>query len=196
MGGGVNAEFFNNTAFLGDSRVEGLSYYCGSDVPGASFFTSRGIMLDGVSSKKANTTTTGQQLTMIEALGQKQYKKVYMMFGVNELGWPYEDVFQRHYEDVIKLVKQSQPGAEIYVMGIFPVTAKKSSSGTIYTNEKIDRFDARVKAAAAACNVHYISVRPALVDESGVLPAAASSDGVHLNAQYCYKWLNYLSKNS
>ena len=74
--------------------------------------------------------------------------------------------------------------------------AAKSASGSIYTNEKIDRFDARVKAAASACGVNYISVRPALVDASGVLPAAASSDGVHLNAQYCYKWLNYLSNHS
>ena len=61
---GVNTEFFDNTAFVGDSRVEGLSYYCGSDIPGASFFTSRGIMLDGVTSKKVITTTGGQQLTL------------------------------------------------------------------------------------------------------------------------------------
>ena len=39
---------------------------------------------------------------------------------------------------------------------------------------------------------YYLDVHSALMDENGVLPEAASPDGIHLNAPYYKNWFNYL----
>ena len=45
-------------------------------------------------------------------------------------------------------------------------------------------------------NVTYLDVQSALVDNQGHLPEDASTDGIHLDVEYCEKWLDYLKNNS
>ena len=50
--------------------------------------------------------------------------------------------------------------------------------------ENIDNLPMGIKGAAA------------VADSSGYLPAEASTDGVHLNKEYCGKWLDYLKNHT
>ena len=43
--------------------------------------------------------------------------------------------------------------------------------------------------------IKFIDLVPVLADESGNLPENASPDGIHLNKEYCLKWLEYLKNN-
>lgn len=36
----------------------------------------------------------------------------------------------------------------------------------------------------------------AVVNEKGILPSDASNDGIHLNYEYCKKWMNYLKTHT
>ena len=43
--------------------------------------------------------------------------------------------------------------------------------------------------------IQYINLVPELADQNGNLPEEASPDGVHLNREYCLKWLECLKNN-
>ncbi len=44
--------------------------------------------------------------------------------------------------------------------------------------------------------VYYLNVAEAVADDNGYLPEEASTDGVHLNKEYCAKWLDYLKSHT
>ena len=64
----------------------------------------------------------GQYLTVGEALEQADYSKVYIMLGMNELGWVYESEYAKGYARIIDVIQSTHPDAEIYVQSIIPVS--------------------------------------------------------------------------
>ena len=142
------------------------------------------------------TLEDGQKVTVMEALQQQSYAKIYIMFGVNELGWPYDDVFEEKYAKMVSDIRQLQPNAIIYVQNILPISAERSATDEIYNNNNVYRFNAVIKKMAEAQNVVYLDVASSVADETGALPAEASTDGIHCNGVYCDKWLEYLRTNT
>lgn len=179
---------FENAAFLGDSRTAGLDEKL--VVGQADFYTSIGIDVRGVLQKKVFTLSNGQKGTMLEAVSEKNYDKIYLMFGINELGWPYKDTFVQYYTTIIETLKQRFPNAEIYVQSIIPMVEKRTDE--VYNNEKIALFNTYIEEVAKNTEVNWINVNSAVTDEAGALPEEASSDGIHLNRYYLFKWADYL----
>ncbi|MDR0570459.1 MAG: GDSL-type esterase/lipase family protein [Clostridiales Family XIII bacterium] len=186
-------EYFADALFIGDSRTEGLFMY--STLAGATFYFSKGMAVDKVFSSP-NVTVDGVKMTVGEALGKKRFGKVYVMLGVNELGWVYTDMFIEKYGQLIDRIKETQPGAPVFVQSIFPVTAKKSAADKIYNNPTIDRFNALIEEMAKDKGVAYLAVDESVQDEDGCLPQEATVDGVHLNKAYCLKWEDYLRRHT
>ncbi len=185
----AGTRWFDDAVLIGDSRTEGLENYDG--LGDATYYAVKGLMVDTVYTKAA-VKVSGKKLTVMQALQRKNFGKVYIMLGVNELGWSSFDTFLKDYGKVVDDVKKYQPGARVYLQSILPVSAKKSASTTIYTNEKIVHANQAIRRLAQEKKVKYLAVDSALRDASGALPEGASTDGVHLNAEYCKKWCEYL----
>ena len=183
--GQVADSYFDDAAFIGDSRTQGLQLYTG--LPNATFYATQGLMVDTFFSKKF-VKAGGGKITIPDAMKNQTFKKVYIMLGVNELGWAYEKVFIQKYGEVVDKVKELQPDAKIYVQSILPVTKAKSDGDAIY-NELIEQM-CREKG------VTYLHVADAVGLDNGALPAGSATDGVHLNREYCYKWLDYLKTHT
>ena len=185
----VDDSYFADAVFVGDSRTEGLRMYSG--LTGAKFFSEVGLTVTKAFSDSF-VALDGQYLTAAEALRQADYGKVYIMLGMNELGWVYESVFADEYGKIIDVIRESHPGAEIYVQSIIPVSRWKDGSNDIYTNANVVRLQ---KALAEMCvekGVHYVNVAEAVQDADGFLPADATPDGLPLTPEYCKIWLDYL----
>ena len=185
---------FSDSCFIGDSRTVGLSYNSGK--PMATFYCATGLNVSSALDEKNIELDNGYYGNVVEALQQRQFGRIFIMFGINEVGWPYVDVFQSEYEELINAVKAAQPDAKIYVQLIIPVTASRSAQGDSINNTNVATFNEAVKAAAENCGVEWIDVSPALVDENGDLPEDAASDGIHLVKDYLLKWIDYLEKNT
>lgn len=180
--------FFQDAVFIGDSRTEGLGL---SGLMGkATFYAYKGLMVDTAFTKQV-INEGGQKLTVVDALRKHKFGKVYIMLGVNELGWPSEDTFIKRYGKLVDEVKKIEPSSKIYIQSILPVSKAKSDKG-IYTNERIRLYNRLIKEMCAQKGVKYLDVYQAVVDSSGALPADAAVDGVHLKMEYCKKWANYL----
>jgi lysophospholipase L1-like esterase len=182
-------DYFSNALFIGDSRTQGLLLY--SNLGNAGYYAARGLTVEQVF-KKAVVDSASGKLTVSDALSQHAFGKVYLMFGLNELGWNSADKFIEQYGLVIDRVKETQPDAIVYVQSIMPVSAWKSAKDPVHNNTNITRFNEMIEQLANEKNVIYLNVSEGVADGSGVLPDEASSDGMHLNKKYCIKWEEYL----
>ncbi|MBS1327769.1 MAG: hypothetical protein HP041_07205 [Oscillospiraceae bacterium] len=191
--GQVADSYFDDAAFIGDSRTQGLQLYTG--LPNATFYATQGLMVDTFFSKKF-VKAGGGKITIPDAMRNQTFKKVYIMLGVNELGWVYEKVFIQKYGEVVDKVKELQPDAKVYVQSILPVTKAKSDGDAIYNNTKISRYNELIEQMCREKGVTYLHVADAVGLDNGALPAGSATDGVHLNREYCYKWLDYLKTHT
>lgn len=189
----VEDSYFDDALFIGDSRTEGLMLYSGLQT--ATFYTHKGMMVSKAFTSKVIDTPSGK-VTVVEALKQKQFGKIYIMLGVNELGWAYDSFFAEKYAELVDAVKAAQPQATIYIQSILPVSADKSARDKIYNNPKILNYNRLIREMVAAKGVYYVDVAAGIQDEQGCLPKDSTTDGVHLTASYCKVWLQYLKTHT
>lgn len=190
----VGQSYFDDAVFIGNSRSEGFKLYAG--VNNASYLVYKGLNVRTILTKEI-TEIDGQKLTAMQALEKKKYGKIYIMLGINELGWPYENVFIEEYGAIIDKIKSLQPNAVIYVQSIFPVSAARDAKGDSVNNKRILTYNELIKKMVREKGVYYLNIAEALQNEAGVLPPEASNDGVHLKAAYCKNdWLSYLKTHT
>lgn len=190
-----NEVIFDETiAFIGNSRTQGFIMYNG--LSKVQDYTYIGLMVDTAMTKEFVKTENGKKITLLQDMENKQINKVYIMLGINELGWSYPSVFKLKYGELIDEIRKVKPNCDIYVQSIIPVTKSKDKSDRIYNNTNIKKFNSLIKEVAKEKNVKYLDVQSALTNSEGYLPEEASTDGIHIGKKYCEKWLNYLKNNS
>lgn len=188
----VDDSWFADAAFVGDSRTEGLLLYSGLKAGGG--FAHRGLTVQSARSDRV-ITVNGQTCTAVEALAQGSYSKVYLMLGVNELGWYNDTRYENNYAQLIDLVREAQPDAQIYLQTLIPVTAEKSASSYV-NNPQILVYNEIITRLAQEKGVYLVDVWSAFAGEDGALDAEGSVDGVHLTRPYYVKWLDYLKTHT
>lgn len=176
----------DGVAFLGNSNLEDLYVY--GLIPDADFFYKVGLTVD-----KADTDTAeGSDIPILEEVKGKNYEKIFLMFGNNELGWD-TTTFLDDYEELIQTVRSEDPNARIYVMGILPITKEVSDQAVEgATQEHIDQLNEELKTLANDNDCYFMDLGLAMKNEDGYLPDSAAEDGVHLNKEYCVRWAEIL----
>lgn len=184
----------SDAVFIGDSRTVGMMN--STDKPKATFLCAVGLNIDTALTSADITLENGNYGTIPDALAQKQYGRVYIAFGTNEMGWPYIDTFKEHYTALVSRIIELQPTAEIYCLGILPVTVSKDAEGASVNNTNAETFSQAISEVAVQLGVNYLDCSAAVEDENGYLPEEASTDGVHLNSEYCLRWQNFIIDNT
>ncbi len=190
----VSEEYFKDALFIGDSRTE--MFVLNSGMKEIHSHTAKGLMVDTIFTKPLVEIENGEKIPIMEALKKESYQKIYIMLGINELGWRYENIYIEKYGEIIDALKESQPDASIYVESLIPVSAEKSKKDPVYNNERIALYNNLLQKMAQEKEVYYVNVAEALSDETGALFADASSDGVHQNKKYSGVWLDYLKNHT
>ena len=189
----VDDSYFDDAVFIGNSRTEGLKMYSG--LTKATFITEVGLTVKTIFTDYCDISGGYKNLCFSE-LDSREFSKVYIMLGMNELGWVYESVFKEDYGKIIDKIREINPDAKIYIQSIIPVSKWKDSNDTTYTIYNVDRLNTQLRALADEKEVHYVDVAEGLMDEEGYLPYEATLDGVHLVPEYCVKWLDYLKSHT
>lgn len=187
-------EYFRDAVFIGDSRTEGFILNNGLTAKVKSF-THKGLTVDTIFTDKI-INLNGNKVSIIDALKETSFSKVYIMLGINETGWIYSDLFIDKYKKVIDAVKDINPKCMIYIESIIPVTEKVSNEHQYINNAKIKEYNSLIKEMAKEKGAYYLNVQEALVNANEVLPDEAATDGIHLNRKYCEKWMEYLKNHT
>lgn len=189
--GAAMKDDFSDACFIGDSRTLGLGLNC--DKAKADFYASQGLNISSALTDQVIELQNGNMGTVLEAVAQREYKRIFVMFGINELGWPYPENFVEKYEELIEGIKAAQPNATIYVQSILPVAASAVNNDAVFTNENINAFNTYVEQAANETGVNYLDINGYFKDNSGMLPEDAAADGIHFVRAYCLKWIDLLA---
>lgn len=185
----VKDTYFDDVVFLGDSRTEGFSLYSGLKT--GTCFYAVGATVESVFTKDIWETPEGK-VPLLDAVAETACGKVYVMLGVNELGWNGTEIFRNQCAKVIDRIREDHPDAEVVLQSILPVSAKQDAKGSYVNNERIAVYNQELLALAEEKACAYLNVAEAVVDENGFLRENWTFDGVHLNVQGCQAWLEYL----
>ncbi len=186
--GKVDASYFDDALFIGDSRSEGFQLY--SELDNATYYVYKGLSVETVNTKAVITAPDGTKQTVMNALKQKQFGKVYIMLGINELGWTNLNAFIEKYGALVDAVKEYNPNAVVYVQSILPVSDIKAND-PVYNNENVNKFNSLIQEMVKQKEVYYVNSAESVMKD-GMLIHEASTDGVHLNKKYCMIWRDYL----
>ena len=185
----VDKSYFDDAVFIGDSRTEGLITY--NSLNNATSLTYKGLMVDTAFTKPV-INVNGKLCSVMDALAETKFSKVYIMLGINETGWAYSNIFIEKYEKIIDRIREINPAATIYIQQILPVSQSVSSTHKYITNKKINEYNSLLQKSAEKKQVYYIDTANAVTVDGGPLPEDAAFDGIHLKKAYCVKWFEYL----
>lgn len=189
-----NISYFDDAAFLGDSRTLGISDYAGLE--GADFYCDSGMMIFKILEEEVTYQKTGSKVRMDEVLQKKQYGKIYIMLGMNELGYGNTEMYLEQYRQVLKQIRTWQPEAVIYIMANLHVSREKNNMETEFNNININAKNAASASLANGTDVFYLDVNPVFTDEEGYLRSELTFDGVHLYAKHYDAWREFLLEHA
>ncbi|MBR5129067.1 MAG: hypothetical protein IKU67_03330 [Firmicutes bacterium] len=179
--------YFNDALFIGDSRTVGLKMY--APIEGATYFASVGLDVYEIEEAVVEVDNVGS-VTLTELLKGNKYGKVYIMLGINELGFDYDTNLVK-YKKLMDTIRKYQPDAIIFVEANLRVGYGKSSTDSIINNANIDRFNEAISKFANNVDSVYIDVNPLFDDGYGNLNSEYTSDDVHLYANHYADWVNW-----
>ena len=201
--GAVEDDWFSDAVFLGDSRSDGLRLYSG--IRGADFLAYKSLMVfqvtgtGGVDAKAIPKNGVGDKKTALAWLEEKQYGKVYVMFGINELGYGDDQAFQDAFALLIDEIRVRQPEAVIYIQSLIPVEPEKAhqmNPAAWLNNENVGNYNEILRRVCADKRAVYVDVQSVMADDSGTLPAESTTDGIHFTRSWYEKWYGYLKTHT
>ncbi|MDO4395340.1 MAG: GDSL-type esterase/lipase family protein [Clostridia bacterium] len=184
--------YFEDALFIGDSRTVGIWEY--GDFNKSDFFCSTGMTTIDIFKDSVDVEGVGN-VTLKELLGQKKYGKIYVMLGINELGYPKESI-KAAYKSLIHYIRKAQPDAMIYIQGNLHITKERSDSDEYFNNARINTINRFTERLADNIHVFYIEANSKFDDANGALAEKYSADNAHLLAKYYRDWCGWIRDNT
>ena len=190
----VNDYYFSDALFVGNSRTDGLKLYGGFQ-DSTTFLSKESTTVYNLFDKQLRLSTpdgSTSTMTLLDLLFNRQFRKIYIGVGVNELGIPDTAAFYQKYREAVAVIRQLQPDAIIYIQGIMHVTQKKSMTDKAINNTVIVQRNEAIASLANGRDIFYLDMNPYFCDEDGNLRAELTNDGVHLKATAYTAWHDFL----
>ena len=188
----VGKEYFDDALFIGDSRTVGISEY--GDLNNAIFFANTGMSVYNVFEKNVSVPQVGK-LKLEQLLTYKKFGKIYIMLGINELGYNQEKTLKK-YKALLKFIQEKRSNAIIYIEANLHVTAERSNKDKTINNININKINNEISQLADNEKIFFIDVNEKFDDENGNLSSNYTQDNVHIYAKYYKEWSDWLSQNA
>lgn len=182
---------FAGALFIGDSRTVGLSEY--GNLGDARIFANTGMSVYNLWSTEVQFAGEGKK-KLEDVLSEGSYNTIYLMLGINELGYNYGQTVKK-YQEVVDEIKAKEPDAVLALEANLHVTKDKAAKSSVFTNDKINTFNQAVAAIAQEKGCVYLDINALFDDADGNMGAQYSTDGVHVLGKYYSAWSNWLRQN-
>ncbi|MBM6828550.1 hypothetical protein H9X85_02735 [Anaerotignum lactatifermentans] len=186
----VDRSYFDDALFIGDSRMVGLSEYSGLD--NATYYAEVGLTIYSLFDDPIVPLADGSMGTLDQGLKEKQFGKIYLMVGINELGTGTRERFLQTYTEAVNRIRAMQPDAIIFVQGILYVTQERSDSDAYINNPNIKVRNEDISTLADGWNIFYLDVNDLYSDGNGNLSKEYTFDNAHLKAACYGAWTDFL----
>lgn len=192
----VEDDFFNDAVFVGDSRVSGLIDYGVLRDNTVEVYAAESLDLNKVFLKQVILMDNGQYGTVLEALSQHSFEKVYVSFGLNEMGWRVMSIFEEKYVELVEEIKKLQPNATIYLLSVYNYSEDHENEDEFKNLNQVKLINEQIVKVAQTCNVEWINSNDMLGGDDVYLSREWSEDGYHLNVLGYQHWLDMLKEHT
>ncbi len=186
-----DSTYFDDALFIGDSRTVGLKEY--GTLNNADYFATPGLSVYTI--PKTRMAVGDEELSLEDFLEQKDYGKIYLMLGMNELGYDFSQTVER-YRTFVEELLNSEPGVILYLCANMHVTITRSENDAIYNNASINRMNAEIENLAEEKELPYLDINVLFDDEQGNLNAEYASDDSHVLGRYYETWCEWLQSKT
>lgn len=198
----VDASWFDDAVFVGDSVTLALDYACSGDkslLGSAQFVCAQSLgyhnaLWDLNTEGAVHPTYQGETILSETAAEKTGATKVFVMLGVNDIGTYGADDTMEQAKQLAERILSHTPGVKLYFQSTTPMLADKESGWL--NNDKITDFNEQLKAYCEAQGYSFIDVYHQVCDDSGALNPTYCSDpdnqGIHFNTDGCTVWANHL----
>lgn len=190
----VEDDYFDDAVFIGDSRTRSLQLY--ANLENSTFLADTGLTIYTVLDKKLTPSTMTTKTTVTDYLTDHQFKKIYLMLGINEIGTGTAESFCRSYGEVLETLRELQPDAIIYLQAILHISEGKDKEHTYINNAAIIERNEALQSLVDNEHIFWLDSNPVICDENGYLIDSYTFDGIHLQAKYVYLWTDYLKQHA
>ena len=192
--GRVDDSWFENTLFIGDSRMLGLSLYARSG--NAHYFAAASINFSTVLKNEIGDKGNFEKQKLESLLASHQYDKIIVNIGLNDAGYG-KTWFEKNLAKFMEKVRALQPDAKIILNGIMPVTKSyiKNSKygGDHWEPASLAKLDAILQSYANGTDVFYINCNEYFADSNGYLYKDLTGDGCHPTAKHYKTWREWMN---
>ncbi len=188
----VSTVTMEDALFIGDSRTVGLMDY--AQIDGASFFASVGMNVYNIHSKPVSVPSIGK-ITLEDLLQSKRYGKIYIMLGINELGYNMNRTVEK-YNELTRYIREKQPDAFIFIQANLCVTKSRSDTDKIINNTTISKLNTALAALADGETIFYLDANTIFNDGNGNLPLEKCIDSAHLYGKYYFEWGQWIMEQT
>ena len=192
----VDNTYFNDAAIIGDSRAVGLIRNTAlNNVKNYAYVsaTTKTIL-------ETKYTISGKKITVMQdmAANKDKYKKVYIMLGLNEIGWSNYNISKEKYHTIIDQIRASQADVQIYLQAVMPIGKYAETHHGYLRMAKIKKYNEMLKTVAVDKKVYYVDPSSVVAGSDGwaLDEAVSQSDGYHFQKPYCVKWLDFLKAHT
>ena len=171
----VDDTYFLDAVFFGNSLMDGVRQFGGLRY--GSFITATSAAVYNIDSSASTQLSSGETGTLYEALTEFQRGKIYILLGINEIGYE-KGFFIEEYSTLLERLREDEPATVLYICSMTPVTQEKSVSHELFNMERIGEYNAALHDLAVEKGCYYVDLVDALAGEDGYLPAELASDDV------------------
>ncbi len=200
----VDAAWFDDAAFVGDSVTLKLSYYAAATgcLGNAQFFASGSLGSANAMWELSNTQAVhpsyqGQTMLVEDCVATSGATKLFIMLGMNDIAVYGIDGAVENYQALLERILTKSPGLTVYVQSMTPTTSTSSLLGQSINSDNIRAYNDKLQQLCRQQGWHYVDVASVMYDESGqYLRSDYCSDpddmGVHFTETGCQAWVDYL----
>lgn len=201
----VDASYFDDAVFVGDSVCMSLQFYCASTKAlGNATFLCAGSLSPlnadwEITEESKHPIYNGKKMFVEDAVAECGAKKVYIMLGINSLAFGFEDCISDMVRFVDRIIEKS-PDVQIILQSVTPMTVDSPRTDDKLNNAIIERYNKRMLDIAQERGWYYVNIAEAFSDEDGYLKKYLCSDpkdmGIHVNFEADKLWVNYLKTHA
>lgn len=201
----VDASWFDDAVFVGDSVTLKLSYYCEEHPEAlgkAQFFCAGSLGYDSAlwdidREDAVHPYYKGSVQLVEDCVKLTGARKVFVMLGMNDIGnYGVDGALESARKLIAKLTAKSD-GALIYIQSVTPIL-----NGHEYEdlgNAHVREFNEKLKDYCKTEGYKYLDIYSVMADGDGYLRAEYCGDeeaqGIHFTDDACGIWADYLKKN-
>ncbi len=197
----VEDDYFADAAFIGDSRMLGLHDYSGW-MESADFYCENGFSVfrwskgDPVTLQSHEGKNAGTKVDLETAMREKHYGKIYLLAGMNDLGYGNTVLFQGWLRDLTDMLRETQPDAVLYLLSNLHISKEQDGVQPAMDNLNTNDKNVAISGLADGENIFYLDANPLFCDADGYLLPDITFDGYHLYAADYSRWADFLKEHA